>query len=407
MITLELADLVVIASRTLGLETGQVLELLDTAAAGQALAQAQPGSGSGDPASPAAALLHALVRRRPLRRGNQQVALAVMLQFLALNGWEMDPGPPEPVAAVVADIAAGRLDTPAVAAGLAPRLRPSDRGAAWVKEAVMRGHAARPLAERIKKATMRRQPRGMFQRFTDRARRVVVLAEEEARLLRHNSVGTEHILLGLLHEGEGVAARALESLGINREAVRQRVEQLIGEGQQAPGGHILFTPRAKKVLELSLREAMALGHNYVGTEHILLAMLREGDSVAAQALTGLGIGHAQVRERVLGLLAGEREQIDPQAQMADLITAAEQLTQVQQDKEAAFDAGEFEAAAALRDREKQLLADKLRLENQVTAGVAGQAILAENLRLRRELQRLRDLLRQHGIEPDSGSARPA
>ena len=407
MITLELADLVVIASRTLGLETGQVLELLDTAAAGQALIQAQPGSGSGDPATPAAALLHALVRRRPLRRGNQQVALAAMLQFLALNGWEMEPGPPEPVAAVVADVAAGRLDAPAVAGWLAPRLQPSDRGAPRVKEEAMRGHAARPLAERIKKATMRRQPRGMFQRFTDRARRVVVLAEEEARLLRHNSVGTEHILLGLLHEGEGVAARALESLGINREAVRQRVEQLIGEGQQAPGGHILFTPRAKKVLELSLREAMALGHNYVGTEHILLAMLREGDSVAAQALTGLGIGHAQVRERVLGLLAGEREQIDPQAQMADLITAAEQLTQVQQDKEAAFDAGEFEAAAALRDREKQLLADKLRLENQVTAGVAGQAILAENLRLRRELQRLRDLLRQHGIEPDSGSARPA
>ena len=407
MITLEVADLVVIASRTLGLETGQVLDLLDTAAAGQALIQAQPGSGSGDPATPAAALLHALVRRRPLRRGNQQVALAAMLQFLALNGWEMEPGPPEPVAAVVADVAAGRLDAPAVAGWLAPRLQPSDRGAPRVKEEAMRGHAARPLAERIKKATMRRQPRGMFQRFTDRARRVVVLAEEEARLLRHNSVGTEHILLGLLHEGEGVAARALESLGINREAVRQRVEQLIGEGQQAPGGHILFTPRAKKVLELSLREAMALGHNYVGTEHILLAMLREGDSVAAQALTGLGIGHAQVRERVLGLLAGEREQIDPQAQMADLITAAEQLTQVQQDKEAAFDAGEFEAAAALRDREKQLLADKLRLENQVTAGVAGQAILAENLRLRRELQRLRDLLRQHGIEPDSGSARPA
>jgi len=407
VITLEVADLVVIASRTLGLETGQVLDLLDTAAAGQALIQAQPGSGSGDPAAPAAALLHALVRRRPLRRGNQQVALAAMLQFLALNGWEMEPGPPEPVAAVVADVAAGRLDAPAVAGWLAPRLQPSDRGAPRVKEEAMRGHAARPLAERIKKATMRRQPRGMFQRFTDRARRVVVLAEEEARLLRHNAVGPEHLLLGLLHEGEGVAARALESLGINREAVRQRVEQLIGEGQQAPGGHILFTPRAKKVLELSLREAMALGHNYVGTEHILLAMLREGDSVAAQALTGLGIGHAQVRERVLGLLAGEREQIDPQAQMADLITAAEQLTQVQQDKEAAFDAGEFEAAAALRDREKQLLADKLRLENQVTAGVAGQAILAENLRLRRELQRLRDLLRQHGIEPDSGSARPA
>jgi len=272
----------------------------------------------------------------------------------------------------------------------------------------MRGHPALPLAERIKKATMRRQPRGMFQRFTDRARRVVVLAEEEARLLRHNSVGTEHILLGLLHEGEGVAARALESLGINREAVRQQVEQIIGCGQWAPGGHIPFTPRAKKVLELSLREAMALGHNYVGTEHILLAMSREGDGVAAQVLTGLGTGHAQVRERVLGLLAGEREQVDPQPQLAaDLVNTAEQLTQVQQDKQAAFDAGDLEAAAALRDREKQLLARKLRLENQLTAGVAGQAILAENQRLRRELQRLRDLLRQHGIEPDSGSARPA
>jgi prophage maintenance system killer protein len=407
VITIEVADLVVIASRTLDLDTGQVLELLDTAAAGQALAQAQAGSGSGDPAAPAAALLHALVRRRPLRRGNQQVALAATLQFLALNGWDLDPGPPEPVAAVVADIAAGRLDTTAVAGWLAPRLRPSDRGAARVKEAAMKGHAVRPLAERIKKATMRRQPRGMFQRFTDRARRVMVLAEEEARLLGHNFVGTEHILLGLLHEGEGVAARALESLGVNREAVRQQVEQLIGQGQQAPGGHILFAPRAKKVLELSLREAMALGHNYVGTEHIFLAMLREGEGVAAQALTGLGIGHAQARERVLGLLAGQRAQTDPQAQLPDLITAAEQLIQVQQDKEAAFDAGDFEAAAELRDREKQLLADKLRLENQLTADVADQAILAENQRLRRELQRLRDLLRQHGIEPDSGSARPA
>src|SRR5262249_4939353 len=198
-----------------------------------------------------------------------------------------------------------------------------------------------------------------------------------------------HLMLGLLHEDEGVAAGALESLGVNREAVRQQVEQIIGRGQQAPGGHVLFAPRAKKVLELSLREAMALGHNYVGTEHILLAMFREGEGegVAAQALTGLGIGHAQVRERVLGLLAGKREQLGPQAQLAaDLVNAAEQLTQVQQDKEAAFDAGDFEAAVALRDREKQLLAGKLRLENQLTAGVADQALLAENQRLRRELQ---------------------
>ena len=107
----------------------------------------------------------------------------------------------------------------------------------------------------------------MFERFTDRARRVVVLAQEEARMLNHNYIGTEHILLGLIHEGEGVAAKALESLGISLEAVRQQVEEIIGQGQQAPSGHIPFTPRAKKVLELSLREALQLGHNYIGTEH--------------------------------------------------------------------------------------------------------------------------------------------
>ena len=117
----------------------------------------------------------------------------------------------------------------------------------------------------------------MFERFTDRARRVVVLAQEEARMLNHNYIGTEHILLGLIHEGEGVAAKALESLGISLEAVRQQVEEIIGQGQQAPSGHIPFTPRAKKVLELSLREALQLGHNYIGTEHILLGLIREGD----------------------------------------------------------------------------------------------------------------------------------
>jgi ATP-dependent Clp protease ATP-binding subunit ClpA len=272
----------------------------------------------------------------------------------------------------------------------------------------MRGRPALPLAERIKKATMRTQPKGMFQRFTDRARRVVVLAQEEARLLHHQYVGTEHILLGLLYEAEGVAARALESLGINRQAVRQQVEQTIGQGRQPPSGHIPFAPGAKKMLELSLREALALGHNYVGTEHLLLAMLREGQDVVGQVLTRRGISHAQVRERVLGLLAGECGREDPQAQLAaDLADAAEQLTQVRRDKEAAFDAGDLEAAAALRDQEKQLLADKQGLENQLTIGVAGQAILAENQRLRRELERLRDLLRQHGIEPDSGTARPA
>ncbi len=144
----------------------------------------------------------------------------------------------------------------------------------------------------------------MFERFTDRARRVVVLAQEEARMLNHNYIGTEHILLGLIHEGEGVAAKSLESLGVSLESVRSQVEEIIGQGQQAPSGHIPFTPRAKKVLELSLREALQLGHNYIGTEHILLGLIREGEGVAAQVLVKLGADLNRVRQQVIQLLSG-------------------------------------------------------------------------------------------------------
>src|SRR5688572_8807056 len=144
----------------------------------------------------------------------------------------------------------------------------------------------------------------MFERFTDRARRVVVLAQEEARLLNHSYIGTEHILLGLIHEGEGVAAKALESLGISLEAVRSQVEEIIGQGGSSPSGHIPFTPRAKKVLELSLREALQLGHNNIGTEHILLGLIREGEGVAAQVLVKLSADLSRVRQQVIQLLSG-------------------------------------------------------------------------------------------------------
>jgi ATP-dependent Clp protease ATP-binding subunit ClpC len=144
----------------------------------------------------------------------------------------------------------------------------------------------------------------LFERFTDRARRVVVLAQEEARLLNHSYIGTEHILLGLIHEGEGVAAKALESLNISLEAVRAQVEEIIGQGGSSPSGHIPFTPRAKKVLELSLREALQLGHNYIGTEHILLGLLREGEGVATQVLVKLGADLGKVRQQVIQLLSG-------------------------------------------------------------------------------------------------------
>jgi ATP-dependent Clp protease ATP-binding subunit ClpA len=143
----------------------------------------------------------------------------------------------------------------------------------------------------------------LFERFTDRGRRVVVLAQEEARLLNHNYIGTEHLLLGLLHEGQGIAAKALDALGISLERVRQKLEEIIGQGDSPPSGNIPFTPRAKKVLELALRESLQLGHNYIGTEHLLLGLLREGEGVAAQVLVKLGADLETVRKQVVELVA--------------------------------------------------------------------------------------------------------
>jgi ATP-dependent Clp protease ATP-binding subunit ClpC len=277
----------------------------------------------------------------------------------------------------------------------------------------MRAHPALPLAERIKRATMRTRPKGEFTRFTDRARRVVVLAQDEARGLGHGSVGPEHLLLGLLVEGEGVAARELESRGISLEEARERVEEIVGRGQGAPAGHIPFTPRAKKVLEGSLREALQLGHTHIGTEHLLLSLLAEGDDIPAQVLAGRGASSDLVRERVVALLTGRYEQADPKTRLVrlpvpgGLADVSEQLRQVQRQKTAAFEAGDLEGAAALREREKQLRAEKLRLEHEWAAGIDVWAVIAENQRVHRELDRLRDLLRQHGIDPGGGTARTA
>src|SRR5262245_42249860 len=250
----------------------------------------------------------------------------------------------------------------------------------------------------------------MFERFTDRARRVVVLAQEEARLLNHNYIGTEHLLLGLIHEGEGVAAKALEGLGISLEAARARVEESIGQGQRTPTGHIPFTPRAKKVLELSLREALQLGHNYMGTEHIVLGILREGEGVAAQVLAGFGADYVQVREQVQWLLTSEVEQPGARTRLVhmtvpeDLRQLEEQIAQVRRQKGSAIQAQDPDRAAALRDRERQLLADRARREREWMADVNVGAVIEENQRLHHEVERLQGLLRKHGIEPNGGTA---
>jgi len=255
----------------------------------------------------------------------------------------------------------------------------------------------------------------MFERFTDRARRSLFLSQEEARLLNHNYVGTEHLLLGLVSEGQGVAPKALQSLGILLEAVRAQVEEIIGQGQTAPRGHIPFTPGAKKVLELSLREATQLGHSYIGTEHLLLGLLREGEGVAAQVLVKLGADLSRVRQQVIQLLsgsaggreAGARTRLVRMTVPEELREAEEQLAQVRREKEQAIQVQDFEKAAGLRDQERQLLTRMAKRERAWTAGVDLEAVVQENENLHREVERLRELLRRHGIEPDGGTAQTA
>ncbi len=167
----------------------------------------------------------------------------------------------------------------------------------------------------------------MFERFTDRARRVVVLAQEEARLLNHDYIGTEHMLLGLIHEREGIAAQALESLGVGLDSVRTQVVDIIGQGEQPPAGHIPFTPRAKKALKLSLRESLQLGDNHIGTEHILLGVIREGDGVAAHVLANLGVNPAQLRQTVIELTGGSTtaERSEPESWLEEGWPAEERV----------------------------------------------------------------------------------
>jgi prophage maintenance system killer protein len=335
---LTLPDLILIAGRVLDLDTDAVLGITDFAAAEAAVAAA--AEAGADAPEQAAALLCELLQRRPFARGNQRVAVVAALQQLATCGYDLDPGPPQALPALVARIGAGTAGQAEAAAWLADRLLP------------------RPSKEfgMFERLTRRGKGPGLFTRFTKPARQVVVHAQGEARLLNHNYIGTEHILLGLIREHDGIAAKALESCGVSLEAVRAQVEEIIGRGERSPAGHIPFTPRAKKVLELSLREALQLGHNYIGTEHILLGLIREGEGVAAQILVKLGGDLPHLRQQVL-----DRVQEGPR----------------------------------LTAERKELLLDEL------------ASVFDENERLQAEVQRLNDLLREHGIDPDNGASRTA
>jgi ATP-dependent Clp protease ATP-binding subunit ClpA len=306
----------------------------------------------------------------------------------------------------------------------------------------------------------------MFERFTNQSRRVVVLAQEEARMLDHNYIGTEHLLLGLLHEGRGSAARALEAVDVTLQGVRDQVIEIVGRGQAQPSGHIPFTPRAKKSLELSLREALQLGDGYIGTGHLLLGLIHQSDNVAVKILNSLGADLKDLRVRVTEELRGnpeegqnvpaerERQQlkvflrgevkglldtidnrlsaIERRLGITRPVSAAlhsleVRIAQVRRDKEAAIDVQDFDQAAALRDAEKQLVEERARVEQETAAGggavsegdtgavsEAGAGAVSEGSgepdelgRLRARVADLETRLREHGIDPDEPGEAPA
>jgi prophage maintenance system killer protein len=397
MTPLDLASLVLIASKTLGEDAAGVLDLLDIGAAQTALAEAEPAGAGSDPATGAAALLSALVRHHPLARGSEAVAVAAMTTFLAVNGWQADLDPAGAFPALLTDLAAGQLP-------------PADL-TAWLSDHVCLDREA-PTKERRMHGWRpgRRRPgrkKGMFQRFTPGARQVVGLGQEEARALHHNYIGTEHILLGLLREHDGVAARALDALGVSRDAVRQQVLGIVGKGEQPPSGHIPFTPRAKKVLELALREAVNLGHLYIGTEHILLGLIREGEGLACQVLTLLGASLPRVREQVLQLLYSPSVMAREPVAAPGIRDLDARIAQTGYEKDTAIDARDFDHAAALRVREKELLAERDRRIAEWSAGTDLAELGRELDRLREEVRRLQELLLRHGIEPEEPGERSA
>jgi len=326
--SLDLAGLVLVAGRVLDLDEASVVAVADLEAAASVLAAARDAVGG--PERQAATLVHGLVVRRVFGPRSAEVAVLAACQLLALHELTaVDLGAPAAVRHLLAGVAGGRVGVGELTA--------------WLQRSTI---------------GWREQ---MFERFTDKARQAVVLAQEEARRLGHPEVRTEHLLLGLLAgDGESAATRTLTGLGIPLDDLRGEVEERIGRGEGAPSGHLQFASQNKKVLELSLREALQLGHNYIGTEHILLGLVREAESGAAQVLAGRGADLDAVRQEVARQLA----------------------------------TGAGDRAAAAKPSKEGLIADI-------------EALYEEIVRLSREVDRLTELLRRHGIEPDEGTPRSA
>jgi prophage maintenance system killer protein len=395
---MDLGTLVVVAGRALGQDAPAVLDMLDVGAAEAALAEAESPAAGDAPADRAAALLSALIRHRPLPRGNDRAAVLATVTFLAVNGWQVDLEPAEDTAAVLAGLAAGRRSAADLAAWLSPRISAYREPAvppSPAKEAPMHGWLPNLRRSSRRKGDM------MFRRFSPQAREVIISAQQEALALHHGFIGTEHLLLGLLRDRHGVAGRTLHALGVSPEAAREQVLDIVGGSQHELAGHIPLTPRSKKVLELAVQEAVRLGHLYVGTEHILLGLVREGDGVGWHVLHRLGLTVPRVRDQVLQLVRQDQQAPShaiPPPGIRDYDTRIELARQA---KDAAVDAKDLDRAAAARESEKELLAGRDRLIAQWSAGVDLPTLGRELDWLRDEVTRLQGLLVRHGIEPES------
>jgi prophage maintenance system killer protein len=352
---LNLYDVLAVAARVMDCDSGRVVRRTDLDLIDQVLAEAR--SGPGDLADATAVLLCGLVRHRPFSGPNRLIAVAVTLQLVTLNNADLELEPVEEFDSLLDQISAGEATAAWVAQRLRQRLGPE--------------HIATVIVADFSEEAVFWEEIDMFERFSERARRAMVLAQDEARALNHDYIGTEHVLLGLIQEGDGVGAKALANAGISAPAVRAVIKETIGRGHDQPRGHIPFTPRTKTVLELSHRESMQLGQGYIGTEHILLGLVREGEGVAAQCLTKLGADLDKLRQQVVDLL-GHRDR--GEALVRGFLT------------EGAEHSGNLPWAAA--GRRHHLMAELA-------------SLFDENERLNGEVARLRQTLRRHDLDPDA------
>jgi hypothetical protein len=355
---LDLYDVLAVAARVMRCDPDAAIRRTDLEVVGQVLMDVTSPLWRDELAESAAVLLSGLVRRRPFAGPNRTIAIAVVLQLAGVNGADLELEPVEELDDLLDRIKDDRVATPEVVKVLGGRLRPREATAVSVSTF---GRQNKVRCEEV----------GMFEKFTERAQRVMVLAQEEARTLSHNYIGTEHLLLGILAEGEGVAAKSLATLGISTAAVRASVVETIGRGETEPSNNVPFTPRAKKVLELSNREALHLGHAYLGTEHLLLGLIREGKGVAAQVLVKLGVDLPKLQQQVLNWL--DRRQRAESAVAGFLAEGSEH-------------SGTFSWATPGR---------RLHLLGEL------KSLLDENERLHQEVARLRDKLRQNNVDPDA------